>query len=317
MNSPAPMNRRTFNRTLAALAGATVLPGIFHAASRPNPSTFLTAVDTHAHIFQRGLKFAASARYVPDYDATVADYLRLLDAHAVSHGVLVQPSFLGTDNRYLLAATKQHPERLRGVVVVDPAISLRELREFDAAGAVGIRLNLIGHGLPDFAVAPWPRFLRDLATLDWFVGVQREARDLPQVVGPLLAAGLKVVVDHFGRPDPALGADDPGFRYLLKTAASRRLWLKLSGAYRNGANGVGEKIAEAAVPLARAAFGAERLLWGSDWPHTQFEGAVNYAAVRAQFDRWITSPAERTAILQTTPAALYRIELKPAASVAR
>jgi predicted TIM-barrel fold metal-dependent hydrolase len=317
MNFPARMNRRTFHRTLATLAGAAVLPKSFSATSRPNPSTPLTAVDTHAHIFQRSLTFAPNSRYVPDYDATAADFLRLLDAHALSHGVLVQPSFLGTDNSYLLAALREHPDRLRGVVVVAPTIAVSELWGFDAAGVTGIRLNLIGQNLPDFTAAPWPRFLRDLVTLDWFVEVQREARDLPLVVGPLLAAGLKVVVDHFGRPDPALGVDDPGFRFLLKSAASRRLWLKLSGSYRNGADGVGEKIAAAAVPLARDAFGAERLLWGSDWPHTQFERAVRYAAVRAEFDQWITKPTERAAILQTTPAALFRIARNSPAAVAR
>lgn len=300
------MNRRTFNRQLAVFAGALSLRPAFYAADARNTSHQLIAVDTHAHIFQRGLPFIASARYVPDYDATAADFLRMLDAHAISHGVLVQPSFLGTDNSYLLAALREHRARLRGVVVVEPAVSLPELREFDAAGVVGIRLNLVGLPISELAAAPWPRFLRDLATLGWFVEVQREARDLPRIVDPLLAAGLNVVVDHFGRPDPAQGVDDPGFRYLLKSAASRRLWLKLSGSYRNGANGAGGKIAMAAIPLARDAFGVERLIWGSDWPHTQFERTASYGATRAEFDRWIPSETERVAILRTTPAALYR-----------
>jgi predicted TIM-barrel fold metal-dependent hydrolase len=302
------MNRRTFTRTLAAFAGAALEPELLRAAPRSTPLPFLSAVDTHAHIFQRGLNFIRTARYVPDYDATAADFLRLLDAHALSHGVLVQPSFLGIDNSYLVAALREHPSRLRGVVVVDPTITLTELREFAAAGVVGIRLNLVGLPIPDFAAAPWPKFLSVLAELRWLVEVQREARDLPAIVAPLLAAGLNVVVDHFGRPDPALGVDDPGFRYLLKAAASRRLWLKLSGAYRNGNDGLGDKIAAAAVPLAREAFGAERLLWGSDWPHTQFERTARYAAVRAQLDEWVASPAERRAILQSTPAALFRFE---------
>ena len=219
------MHRRTFTRTLAAFAGATALPKLLRAATPPKTLPPLTAVDTHAHIFQRGLNYLRTARYLPDYDATAADYLRQLDVHGLSHGVLVQPSFLGTDNGYLVAALKQHPSRLRGVVVVEPTISLAELRVFDAVGVVGIRLNLVGLPIPDFAAAPWPKFLRDLATLRWFVEVQREARDLPQIIDPLAAAGLNLVVDHFGRPDPAQGVDDPGFRYLLKAASSRRLWL--------------------------------------------------------------------------------------------
>ena len=299
------MNRRTFNRTLATLAGVAALPKFFRGDPRVNFSNSPATVDTHAHIFQRGLKLASSVRYVPDYDAPLADYLRQLDANAVAHGVLVQPSFLGTDNSYLVAALQQQPARLRGVVVVDPAISAAELAELAAAGAVGIRLNLIGAKLPDLSAAPWPAFIAQLLKLKWLVEIQREARDLPPVVGPLVAAGLNVVVDHFGRPDPAQGVDDPGFRYLLKTAATRRLWLKLSGAYRNGPDGRGDAIAQVAIPLVRDAFGTERLLWGSDWPHTQFERLASYAAVRQQFDGWITDPAERAVILGATPLKLY------------
>ena len=93
--------------------------------------------------------------------------------------------------------------------------------------------------------------------------------------------------------------------------------MKLSGSYRNGANGRGEVIADTTVPLLLNAFGASRLLWGSDWPHTQFERVTNYGAARAQLDRWITSPAARSAILRTTPAALYNFQLENAGSAAR
>jgi predicted TIM-barrel fold metal-dependent hydrolase len=264
-------------------------------------------VDTHAHIFQRGLKTVAHARYVPDYDATAADYLRMLDAHGIAQGVLVQPSFLGTDNGYLLAALARHRDRLRGVVVLEPTTTAETLQELAAAGVVGIRLNLVGLPLPELGREPWAGFLVRLARQGFLVEVQREARDLPKVVGPLVAAGISVVVDHFGRPDPTLGTEDPGFRYLLEAASSRRVWLKLSGSYRNGPGGRGEQIAAAAAPLARAAFGPARLLWGSDWPHTQFEGSASYAAVRAELDRWIPDPAERSAILGPTAAALYRL----------
>ena len=303
------MNRRDFNRLLLSLPAAALLPRIIRAAAAPTPSAnSLAAVDTHAHIFQRGLKLAAARRYVPDYDAPLGDYLRQLDAHGSSHGVLVQPSFLGTDNSYLVAALHQQPQRLRGVIVIEPTTSEAALAEFAAAGVVGIRLNLIGTELPDLHRAPWAEFLRRLVKLDWLVEVQRDARDLPQIVAPLLGAGVKIVVDHFGRPDPKLGVDDPGFRYLLTVGGSRRVWLKLSGAYRNGAEGVGDAIARAAIPLLRDAFGAERLLWGSDWPHTQFERTASYGAVRAQFDQWITRPAERVTILQKTPAELFRFQ---------
>ena len=262
------------------------------------------AVDTHAHIFERGIKIAAVHRYVPTYDATLAQYLSELDAHGLTHGVLVQPSFLGTDNSYLLSALRKVPNRLRGVIVVDPNANLPDLLELKKIGVIGIRLNLIGVPIPDFHKKPWPEFLTRLSELGWFVQVHREARDLPYVISPLIDNGLNVVVDHFGRPSPQLSTRDPGFTYLLKVAESRKVWVKLSGAYRNGPNGLGEKIARESVPLLKTAFGIDRLIWGSDWPHTQFENVANYTAARNDLNEWITDPSERAAVLWTTPAKL-------------
>lgn len=239
------------------------------------------------------------------YDALPEDYLRLLDENGVARGVLVQPSFLGTDNSYLVDALRRYPDRLRGIAVVSPNARGVLFDELRSAGVMGIRLNLVGLPIPDFSTPPWPALLKEVESRDWQVEVHREARDLPQIVGPLLEAGVNVVVDHFGRPDPKLGVDDPGFRYLLSTGSSRRVWVKLSGAYRNGAAGRGEAIAVAATPLLRNSFGAERLMWGSDWPHTLFEKTVDYAATRSALDTWVADPRDRQVILFETPAKLF------------
>src|SRR3954447_18372576 len=105
-------------------------------------------IDTHAHIFRRGLKLADVRRYAPDYDATLADYLAALDANRVTHGVLVQPSFLGTDNSFLLGGLGAAGQRLRGIAVVEPAATQDALTALDKAGVVGVRLNLVGLPIP-------------------------------------------------------------------------------------------------------------------------------------------------------------------------
>ena len=305
MNKTSNMKRREFNAGLIGAALAAALLGCATVAKQGKEGK-LTAVDTHAHIFKSGLKLANARRYAPDYEAPLEDYLAMLDRHDIARGVLVQPSFLGTDNSFMLAALRQAPARLRGIAVVDPAASPAELDALDAAGVVGVRLNLVGTPLPDFSTALWRDFLKQVARLDWQVEVHREAHDLPLILPLLLRAGVNVVVDHFGRPDPKLGVNDPGFRYLLDAAASRRVWVKLSAAYRNGPDGAGEQTALAAIPLLRNAFGMERLMWGSDWPHTQFEKSVNYDRARTLLDSWLPDPAERRIVLADTPSGLFR-----------
>jgi predicted TIM-barrel fold metal-dependent hydrolase len=262
----------------------------------------MRSVDTHAHVFRRGLKLADVRRYAPDYDVSAEDYLRQLDLNAISHGVLVQPSFLGTDNSFMVDALRKNPERLRGIAVVDPDICEAELADLADSGVVGIRLNLVGGAMiPEFDAEPWPTLLRNIAEREWQVEVHREARDLPSLIGPLLDAGVNVVVvDHMGRPDVKLGVNDFGFQYLLSVAGTKCVWVKLSGAYRSSPG-----IAAAAAPLLRRAFGPERLVWGSDWPHTQFDKTVQYGQTRAALDAWVPDPDERRIILDDTPARLF------------
>lgn len=301
--------RRAFNTGLLAMLGSTALAGCAatgNSDATRGTSAGITAIDTHAHVFERGLPLADARRYAPTYDAPLPAYLAQLDAHGVSHGVLVQPSFLGVDNSYLLAALKQAPQRLRGVAVIDPAAPETLLAQMNAEGIVGIRLNLIGAADPQLKSPVWQAALARLHALGWHVELHVEARRLPALLQPLQEAQVNVVVDHFGRPDPALGVDDPGFAALLAAGRSRRVWVKIFGAYRNGANGRGEAIAQAAMPRLKDALGLDRLVWGSDWPHTQFESQIDYDKMWAFAGVLLPSAADRKQVLVDTPAQLFR-----------
>lgn len=260
-------------------------------------------IDSHAHVFHRGLSFDGERRYTPDYDAPLDVYLRELDTHGMSNGVLVQPSFLGTDNGYLVECLAAAHGRLRGIAVVDPAIPPSELAALDDAGIVGIRLNLVGRPLPDFGSPAWASCLAEVARLGWQIEVQRSMRDLAILAPQLLATGANVVLDHFALPDPSLGADDPALAAILKAGATRRLWVKVSGAYRSGP--AGEAIARELYPRLREGLGIDRLMWGSDWPHTQFEPSQSYDKSVACFESFVPSAAERATIL-ASPRSLMR-----------
>jgi predicted TIM-barrel fold metal-dependent hydrolase len=119
--------------------------------------------------------------------------------------------------------------------------------------------------------------------------------------------GCTVVVDHFGRPDSKLGVDDPGFQYLLSAADTGRLHVKLSAAYRNGAKGRGEEVALQAAPLLKRAFGLERLLWGSDWPHKLYEKDTRYEEQRRFLDRLLPEAKERDIVLAQAPRRIFRL----------
>ena len=273
------------------------------SATPLRPSFVPSFVDTHAHVFRSSLQLAHNRRYTPDYDAQLESYLALLKQHGFGYGVLVQPSFLGTDNSHLLEALASEPEKLRGVAVVSPDISVDELTRFAKGGVTGIRLNLIGQPLPNLTAAPWTMLWRRLLGLGWHVELHRHACDLAPLIEPLLEAGLRVVVDHFGRPDPDQGTNDPGFRDLLGFGASGRVWVKISGAYR--CTNPGTSFLRDASNELLDVFGPQRLMWGSDWPHTQFEDSIDFGrTVRSLQDLGLTAEVI-DAILRSTPHAFY------------
>lgn len=279
---------------------------------RPMPTVAAlqeAAIDTHAHVFQRGLSTAPDARYVPKYDALPLCYLAMLEVAKCVGGVLVQPSFLGTDNSYLLAALARAPERLKGIAVMAPGCTVGSLRDLAARGIVGLRLNLIGQDDPDLSAPDWQNLLAAAAAVGFQIEIQAQAHRLARLLPQILASDVPaVVLDHFALPDPALGADDPAFQAILALAAgSERLYLKLSAPYR-----LGGCDPLALMGAARAAFGPGRLMWGSDWPHTAHEAAADPAGARAQLMRAFPDAQTRRQVLLETPARLFGLPLPEA-----
>lgn len=269
------------------------------------PASIL-GIDGHAHVFSRELDLTSARRYSPDYDATLAMYQHNLQSHGLSHGVLVQPSFLGTDNSYLLDALKQAPQQLRGVVVVERDIARAELDAMDRLGVVGIRLNLMGKALPDFSEPEWKVLFGHIAELDWHVELHRHVADIPTLVRGLMPFGVKIVVDHFGRPDARLGLDQPGLRDMLELGLSGQVWTKVSGIYRlEGTEQENIEFARELLPLLVQSFGPQRLVWGSDWPHTQHEQQISYGSVVAQLQALGCTPQVMRSLLIESPQVLF------------
>ncbi|WP_321818181.1 MULTISPECIES: amidohydrolase family protein [unclassified Paraburkholderia] len=293
-----------FQPTISADAFAGLSPTSI--AWLDEDTTRTTGIDSHAHIFVQGLPLAARRRHAPDYDATLDQYITQLAAHGMSHGVLVQPSFLGTDNSFLSAVCARFARRFRGVAVVEPNIEDADLEALDAANIVGARLNLIGLPLPDFRERRWSFLLSRLNALRWHVEVQANSAELPLVLDPLLKHGCTVVVDHFGRPDARHGANDSGFRYLKSTASCGKVWVKLSAAYRSAGNSGGTESGVALCSALLESFGPERLVWGSDWPHTQHRHVIDYEGTVKALEQWIPDETMRAKVLTTSATELFR-----------
>ncbi len=105
----------------------------------------------------------------------------------------------------------------------------------DRDGIVGVRLPFIGlPSLPDITTFDYRAFFRRLADLDWHVHPHVEGEDLPKILPTLEASGVKIVIDHLGRPEPKAGINSEGFKAMLRSIDKGRTWVKVSGGYRLG-----------------------------------------------------------------------------------
>ena len=242
--------------------------------------------DGHCHVFTAELPMAPARRYTPDYDATPEALCGLLDQFELDGALLVQPSFLGADNSYLLDALEKLdglPGKIfRGVVVLDPTSKPDSgwLQELDQRGIVGTRLNLVG-GIDVFDYEDWKSTLAATERLGWHVELHVEATHLPVVLPRLIKHHGRIVIDHFGLVRDIDG--NPGLKSLLSQPVEK-IWIKTSAAYRIFPEDDRQGDLERLVPLIglyRDHFGLERLIWGSDWPFTQFEDRMSYSRANA------------------------------------
>lgn len=256
-----------------------------------------TAVDTHFHVFAAH-QAQPGARYTPAYNAPLSAWQAAAQPLGVARGVLVQTSFMGTDNSALLATLAQHPDTLRGIAVAAPTADLPTLAPLHAAGVRGLRLNLAGsaHAIPAWsaATALWDAVL----ALGWHLELHTDIGQLPGVLAQLPAA-LPLVIDHMGKPD-AVTASDATVRALAARARQAPVHVKLSGAYRLGGRDAG-----ALARLWLGELGPDCLLWGSDWPCTNHEALADYAALLAALADWLREDAAVMQALVGNPGRLY------------
>jgi predicted TIM-barrel fold metal-dependent hydrolase len=88
---------------------------------------------------------------------------------------------------------------------------------------------------------------------------------------PILeGTGVKIVIDHLGRPDPKSGINSEGFAVMLRSVERGRTWVKVSAGYRLG------PAAKDYAHALLAGAGPERLVWASDCPFVGHEAHVTY-----------------------------------------
>lgn len=252
------------------------------------------AWDCHAHVIEpERFPLAPGHAYTPPH-APLESYLALLDRYGFAHGVLVQPSVYGSDNRCLLDALDRADGRLFGIVVPPRDARPSDLEAMHERGARGIRCNLLYRdALPMEVMEAWVPVMRELG---WHIEFHANITEL-DLASILERFDVPVVIDHMGR---SLESGP-----LLDAVRAGRCYVKLSAPYRVTPSPV--PWADV-TPVARtfAEASAAACLWASDWPHTHITETIRMEELLAALEEWCPDPGIRRTILTESPAALYR-----------
>lgn len=278
--------------------------------NRPLRALPAWACDSHMHIFDA--RFAPSPHWprTPP-EAPVAAYRQLQQRLGTSRTVVVMPSTYGTDNACTLDALDQLGDSARGVAVVDQHVSDAELGRLAARRVRGLRVNFVspqswGTTTPEMLSVLAHKVARHRDCGGWHIQVFAHPEQIVALAPVLQALPLPLVIDHLGRIDPAEGLSSDAWGTLRRLLDAGNTWVKLSGAYMRSTVH-GPRYADT-LPLGRALVQAapERLVWGSDWPHTTEPPAtVNDADLVDLLRAWAGSDDAMDRILVDNPAQLY------------
>jgi D-galactarolactone isomerase len=259
------------------------------------------AVDCHHHIFDpRFPKQGKPMRAV----GTVQDYARLKRRLGITRSVVVAPASYGMDNACLLDALDQLGDDARGVAILHPEAPVADMARLDRARVRGARFYL-EKGTPAEPDA-LRAFARRAAAMDWHIEIMPSRGEALVAAEPLLASlACPVVIDHLGyTPQPA-GRAHPAFDTMRRLLDGGSTWIKLSGVYFTSQAGFPDYADVDDLAAALAAHRPDRMLWGTDWPHSGEAQKPDDALLLDQSARWIPDAALRAQMLVANPAALY------------
>jgi predicted TIM-barrel fold metal-dependent hydrolase len=306
------ISRREWLQGVAA-GGAAVAAGAVPAAV-PEPLAG-GLVDAHVHVWAPDLVayplaegFARADMQPPSF--TADELLALCRPLGVARVVLIQMSFYGFDNRYLLDSMARHPGTFGGVAIVDhasPGVVAR-MRELAARGVRGFRLYTSREKAATWEQDAGMKAMWTCGADDGLAMCLLADPDALPIIERMCTAFPKtpVVIDHFARIGMRGAVDRGELDRLLGLAKFPQVHVKTSAFYALGKKAPPYDDLGGMIRELRDAYGAQRLMWATDCPYQAAEGhgyAASLALVRERLD--FLSVDDRKAMLRDTATRLF------------
>ena len=272
-------------------------------------------IDSHQHFWQlsRGdYDWLTPELKVLYRDFLPSDLLPLLKQSDVNNTVLVQAAATTEETQFMLK-TAENTDFVLGVVGWVDMESKSAIKQLDIFSANAL-FKGIRPMIQDIEDVNW-MLQKELAPVFEYLiakGLTFDALVLPEHLDALYILlkrypDLKVVIDHGGKPPIEQGMSQAWLEKIALIAAETSAYCKLSGLVTEaGDNPCFEQLSPYMEHLL-ACFGAERLIWGSDWPVVNISSS--YQSWQKQVDDFISplSKNEQQSILAGNAQNFYQL----------
>jgi L-fucono-1,5-lactonase len=282
-------------------------------------------IDAHHHLWKlsRGDYGWIGERRNPavapiERDFLLEDYLSLAAANGVTGSIAVQAAQSLAETRWLLEQARVSSGLIKGVVGwIDMAAA--NAADVLADLAQDALLRSIRPMLQEIADVEWVLqaklvpALRAVVKLDLsFDLLVRPAHLKAALVLLTRHPDLRAIIDHGAKPDIARGIWQPWADDIRRIARETPAYCKLSGLVTEARPGWTLADLRRYVEHLVECFGAERLVWGSDWPVMLLNADYQGWLVAAKKFLAAQSAPDQMAIMNDNAIRFYRLPVRTA-----
>jgi predicted TIM-barrel fold metal-dependent hydrolase len=254
--------------------------------------------------------------------ASTNSLLEQMDTNGVDGALIVQPINHKFDHSYVMNAIEKFPLRFKGMLLHNPSLSpedaVSQLENLVLKGFVGVRFNpylwpklsggderwtyMSTPGGAGEAVYKRCAELHMPVGVMCFQGLQFHFEDIVQLLH--LSPQTTMIIDHFGftvfTPE-----GDKAFQQLLQLAKYPQVVVKISALFRLTDESPYERVREERFQPLLESFGADRLMFGTDFPYVLEQNPERYEGMVRLVSSWMDDEATRVTVMGGTAERVF------------
>jgi len=238
-------------------------------------------IDTHLEVWTLDPKFPFAHPERPNLKvpmaAPIENQVEQMKDFGLKYAVLINPRYFGWDNSYISYSLHKYPKLFVAHGLLNPE---------DPKAAERLRYWIKEHGFQGMRFSPIYHPKSTWLNSKEHYPLWKEAEKLKAVFNfyilphqmPMLAdmaerfPGVKIVIDHLGKPDLKLADPWPEFKKMFALKKFPHVWVSASEPYELSITK--EYPYRDTIPFFKATyeeFGGKQLIWGTGYPRPRWE----------------------------------------------